>query len=178
MAESRAAIRYAKAILDIAQANNNADKVLADMNSVTASVKESKELKDFLENPVVNGQTKFAALSEIFASVQNETKGLFQLLLANKRFEILPSIAKQFVSLYNEANGIESAVVTTAVPLTSDLEVKVLAKVKEFSNKQVTLTNVVDPSIIGGFVLRIGDKQYNASVANRLQQLKREFSNN
>jgi F-type H+-transporting ATPase subunit delta len=178
MAESRAAIRYAKAILEIAQDNNNADKVLADMNSVALSVKESQELKDFLDNPVVNGQVKLVALTEIFASAQNETKGLFQLLLANKRFEILPSIARQFVSLYNEANGIELAVVTTAVPLSSDLEVKVLAKVREFSNKQVTLTNVVDPSIIGGFVLRMGDKQYNASVANRLQQLKREFSNN
>lgn len=178
MAESRAAIRYAKAILDIAQANNNADKVLVDMNSVFQTVKGSKELKDFLENPTASGQTKFNALSEIFAAVQNETKGLFQLLLANKRFEILPAIANQFQSLYNEANGIESAIVTTAVPLTSELEVKVLAKVKEFSNKSVTLTNVVDPDIIGGFVLRIGDKQYNASVANRLQQLKREFSNN
>ncbi len=178
MAESRAAIRYAKAILEIAQDNNNADKVLADMNSVALSVKESQELKDFLDNPVVNGQVKLVALTEIFASAQNETKGLFQLLLANKRFEILPSIARQFVSLYNEANGIELAVVTTAVPLSSDLEVKVLTKVREFSNKQVTLTNVVDPSIIGGFVLRMGDKQYNASVANRLQQLKREFSNN
>lgn len=178
MAESRAAIRYAKAILEIAQDNNNADKVLADMNSVTLSVNGSQELKDFLDNPVVNGQVKFVALNEIFASVQNETKGLFQLLLANKRFDILPSITRQFVSLYNEANGIELAVVTTAVPLSSDLEVKVLAKVREFSSKQVTLTNVVDPSIIGGFILRIGDKQYNASVSNRLQQLKREFSNN
>ena len=177
MANSRAAIRYAKAILDIANANNKANAVLSDMNSITATVKESNELQNFLASPVIGGQVKFNALSEVFASAQTETKGLFQLLLNNKRFEILPEIAKQFQGLYNEVNGIEDAVVTTAVPLTADLETKVLAKVKEFSSKKVTLTNIVDESIIGGFVLRIGDKQYNASVANRLQQLKREFSN-
>ncbi|MEZ4852985.1 ATP synthase F1 subunit delta [Flavobacterium sp.] len=178
MANSRAAIRYAKAILDIATANNSADAVLSDMNSITKAVNDSKELQTFLANPVISGQLKFNALAEVFASVQSETKGLFQLLLTNKRFEILPEIANQFQNLYNDKNGIEDAVVTTAIPLTSDLETKVLAKVKEFSNKKVTLTNVIDPEIIGGFVLRIGDKQYNASVANRLQQLKREFSNN
>ena len=178
MAESRAAVRYAKAILDLAQVNNNADKVLSDMNSVLLSVKESKELRNFLENPVVKGQTKHNALTEIFSSSQNETKGLFQLLLDNKRFEILPAIAKQFQALYNEANNIENAIVTTAVPLTGELETKVLSKIKEFSTKNVTISNVVDESIIGGFILRIGDKQYNASVANKLQQLKREFTNN
>ncbi len=178
MAGSRAAVRYAKAILEIAQDNANAENVLNDMNSIVASAKESKELSLFLQNPIVKGEVKYNAIAEIFASAQNETKGLFQLLLANKRFDILPAIATQYENLYNEANGIETAVVTTAVPLSGDLETKVLAKIKEFSDKKVTLTKVVNPEIIGGFILRIGDKQYNASVANRLQQLKREFSNN
>ena len=59
---------------------------------------------------------------------------------------------------------------------TADLEAKVLAKIATFSDKKITLQNIVDPSIIGGFILRMGDKQYNASVENRLQNLKREFS--
>jgi F-type H+-transporting ATPase subunit delta len=74
-------------------------------------------------------------------------------------------------------NGIEVAKVTTAFPITPDLEAKVLAKIKEFSTSKITIENIIDPSIIGGFILRIGDQQYNASVANRLQELKREFSN-
>jgi F-type H+-transporting ATPase subunit delta len=53
----------------------------------------------------------------------------------------------------------------------------VLAKIKEFSSSKIALINIVDPKIIGGFILRIGDKQYNASVANSLQALKRELSN-
>ncbi|HRV54460.1 MAG TPA: F0F1 ATP synthase subunit delta, partial [Mangrovimonas sp.] len=67
---------------------------------------------------------------------------------------------------------------TTAVPMTNDLEIKVLAKVKELTPKSVELHNVIDESILGGFILRIGDKQYNASIANKLNKLRREFSLN
>ena len=173
---SRAAIRYAKAILDIATVNNNASAVNNDMKVIVASVNGSQELKDFLVNPIIKGDTKFNAVKEISASVQNETNGLFQLLLANKRFEILPAIASQFNTLFDEVSGVETAVVTTAFPITPEIEIQVLNKIKEFSSNSITIKNVVDESIIGGFVLRIGDKQYNASVANKLQQLKREFS--
>jgi F-type H+-transporting ATPase subunit delta len=147
------------------------------MKSIVAAVAESEELKNFLASPVVKGDVKISALSEIFASVQSETKGLFRLLLENKRFEILPEVASQYNALFDEMNGVETAKVTTAFPLTPELEAKVLAKIKEFSNKTITLVNTVDPSILGGFVLRIGDKQYNASIANRLRELKRELSN-
>ena len=174
---SRAAIRYAKAILDIANSNGKAANVNEDMKSIVAAVVESAELKEFLSNPTVKGDVKVAALSEVFASVQSETKSLFRLLLENKRFEILPAVASQYNQLFDELNGVEVAKVTTAFPITPELEAKVLAKIKEFSNKSVTIVNIVDESIIGGFILRIGDKQYNASVANSLQTLKRELLN-
>ena len=174
---SRAAIRYAKAILDIASTNNNAVAVNADMKSVFATIKGNQELKDFLNNPVVKGEMKQNALLEIFPSIQNESKGLFQLLLANKRFEILQPIASQYNLLFDIASGIETAIVTTAVSLTPELETLVMSKLKEFSNKTITIKNVIDVNIIGGFIIRIGDKQYNASVANKLQQLKQEFTN-
>jgi F-type H+-transporting ATPase subunit delta len=99
------------------------------------------------------------------------------LLKENKRFEILAEIARQYNAQHDVLNGIEVAKVTTAFPITPDLEAKVLAKIKEFSTSKITIENIIDPSIIGGFILRIGDQQYNASVANRLQELKREFSN-
>lgn len=176
MASTRAAIRYAKAILDMSQANNNTAYVAKDMMSIVNAVKDSKELKDFLQSPIIKGEIKYASLEQIFASAQKETKGLFQLLLTNKRFELLPIIASDFNALVNELNGVEIAKVTTAFPITADLEAKVLAKIKEFSNKTITLENIVDESIIGGFILTMGDQQYNASVASRLQNLKREFS--
>ena len=176
MAGTRAAIRYAKAILEIAQANNNTANVANDMNSIVNAVKDSKELKNFLQSPIIKGEVKYSSLVEIFAAAQKETKSLFKLLLTNKRFELLPNIASDFQALVNELNGVEIAKVTTAFPLTAELEAKVLAKIKEFSNKTITIENIVDESIIGGFILTMGDQQYNASVASRLQNLKREFS--
>lgn len=174
---SRAAIRYAKAILETAVSSGNAIKVNDDMKSIFASISNSQELSDFLSSPIISSELKMNALSEVFASVQAETKMLFKLLQENKRFEILEPIATQFNALFDQMNGVEVAKVTTAFPITADLESKVLAKIATISDKKITIENIVDPSIIGGFVLRIGDKQYNASVANRLQELKRELSN-
>ena len=174
---SRAAIRYAKAILDIAQTSGKAEAVNNDMKSIVTAVAESTELKDFLVSPVIKMDVKKSALSEIFSNIQAETKSLFHLLFENKRFEILESIAKEYNRLFDESNGVEVAKVTTAFPITSELETKVLAKIAEFSNKKITIENTVDSSIIGGFILRVGDQQYNASVASKLSELKREFAN-
>jgi len=174
---SRAAIRYAKAILDIAQTSGKADAVNNDMKSIVIAVSESTELKDFLASPIIKMEVKKSALSEIFSSVQSETKSLFHLLYENKRFEILASIATEYNKLFDESNGVEVATVTTAFPITPELETKVLAKIAEFSKNKITIENIINPAIIGGFILRVGDQQYNASVASKLSELKREFSN-
>lgn len=174
---SRAAIRYAKAILETAVSSGKANQVNDDMKSIINAVNSSADLKDFLASPIITSEVKMNVLSEVFGSVQADTKSLFRLLQENKRFEILEAIATQFNAQFDEMNGVEVAKVTTAFPITADLEAKILAKATSISTKKITIQNTVDPSIIGGFILRIGDKQYNASVSNRLQELKREFSN-
>ncbi len=177
MTGSRAAIRYAKAILETAQVTGLATEVNRDMALVAATIKDNAELTAFIGNPTVKADVKENALTEIFAGTGSLTKSLFTLLKENKRFEILGQIATHFNEQYDELNNIQEAVVTTAFPITPDLENKVKAKIKEFSDKEITIKNVVNPDIIGGFILRIGDKQFNASVANRLLTLKRELSN-
>jgi F-type H+-transporting ATPase subunit delta len=174
---SRAAIRYAKAILETAVSTGKANQVNDDMKSIITAVNSSADLKDFLASPIITSEVKMNVLSEVFGSVEEDTKSLFRLLQENKRFEILEAIATQFNAQFDEMNGVEVAKVTTAFPITADLEAKILAKATSISTKKITIQNTVDPSIIGGFILRIGDKQYNASVSNRLQELKREFSN-
>ena len=174
---SRAAIRYAKAILETAVSSGKANKVNEDMKSIIATVNSSADLKDFLASPIITSEVKMNVLSEVFGSVQADTKSLFRLLQENKRFEILEAIATQFNAQFDEMNGVEIAKVITAFPITAELEAKILAKAATISTKKLTIQNTIDPSIIGGFILRIGDKQYNASVSNRLQELKREFSN-
>ena len=173
---SRAASRYAKAILETAVSNGKANQVSDDMKSIIAAVASSNDLNQFLVSPIITSDMKLKALSEIFSSVQNETSLLFKLLQANKRFEILVAIAVQYNAQFDDMNGFEVANVTTAFPITPDLEAQILIKAATISTKKLTIHNTVDPSIIGGFILRIGDKQYNASVSNRLQELKREFS--
>ena len=177
MTGSRAAIRYAKAILDMAQTTGAAAQVSEDMALVAQTITGNTELRDFINSPTIKAAVKENALKEIFANTQTITQGLFHLLHENKRFEILGQIADQYKVQFDKANGIEVATVTTAFEMTPELETKVLAKIKELSNKQVTLKNIVDPAIIGGFILRIGDMQYNASIASRLLSLKRELSN-
>jgi F-type H+-transporting ATPase subunit delta len=177
MASTRAAIRYAKAILDLANSKGVAEAVNNDMKSIASAIDTNIELSTFIQNPTTRVEVKESALLEVFADVNGVTKGLFHLLFENKRFEILEAIALEYKKLFDESNGVEVAKVTTAIPMDAALEAKVLAKVATLSDKKITIENIVDPSIIGGFILRIGDQQYNASVANRLQVLKRELSN-
>lgn len=177
MASIRAAIRYAKAILDLANSKGVAEAVNNDMKSIATAIDTNVELSTFIQNPTTKVEVKESALLEVFADANEVTKGLFHLLFENKRFEILEAIALEYKKLFDEGNGVEVAKVTTAIPMDAALEAKVLAKVATLSDKKVTIENIVDPSIIGGFILRIGDQQYNASVANRLQVLKRELSN-
>jgi len=177
MASTRAAIRYATAILDLSKSKGVSEVVNNDMKSIASTIKGNEELSTFIQNPTIKVEVKEKALLEVFATVDNVTKGLLHLLFENKRFEILDVIAAEYSKLFDILNNVEVAKVTTAVALDAALEAKVLAKIATLSDKKITIENIVDPAIIGGFILRIGDQQYNASVANRLQILKRELSN-
>ena len=178
MAGTRAAIRYAKAILRLAQEQNNTEQVNNDMKLIVKTINDSDDLKHVLKSSVVKSDDKSKALTQIFPNLNEISSGLFDVLASNKRVDILSDVATNFNKIYDEFVGKETATVTTAVPLTNDLEIKVLAKIKELTNKAVELENIVDESILGGFILRIGDKQYNASIANQLNKLKREFTLN
>lgn len=178
MAGTRAAIRYAKAVLNLALSQGNADKVNNDMLSIAKTIAENEDLANMLENSVVKTEAKKSALLAIFPKLNTISNGLFDILITNKRIDILKDVAVKYSSLFDVHNGKEIATVTTAVPLTKALEKKVLSKVKELTSKTVELESVVDESIIGGFILRVGDKQFDASIQNKLNKLKREFTLN
>ncbi len=177
MIGSRAAKRYAKAVLSLAQDKGALDAVFADMQSVATTISSSKDLQVVLENPAIKIADKHKALLAIFSNTNDITKNLFKLLTANKRLALLQDVAVSFNGLYNESKGVQEAKVTTAIAITDTLKDKVLAKVKELTGRSAVLENVVDPAIIGGFILRVGDLQYDASIANKFRKLKRELSN-
>jgi F-type H+-transporting ATPase subunit delta len=178
MAGTRAAIRYAKAVLSLASDQNAAEAVNDDMKLIANAVAENTDLSEMLNSSVIKSEIKKSALLAVFPNINALSTGLFDVLISNKRVNILNDIAIKYSVLFDELNGKEVALVTTAIPMTDDLEMKVLAKVKELTNKAVVLENIVDESILGGFILRVGDKQYNASVSNKLNKLKREFTLN
>lgn len=178
MAGTRAAIRYAKAVLSLAIEKQVAEAINADMVLISKTLKANQELDLAIKNAVVKSEDKKAILSQVFPDANAMTLELFKVLDANKRLDLMEAVADKFSELFDIQNGKESATVTTAVAITEDVEAKVLAKIKELTNKAVTVKNIVDESILGGFILRVGDIQYNASIANKLNKLKREFTIN
>ncbi len=177
MSDSRAAIRYAKAILDLAVDKKATDAVEKDMRSVLATISESKELRDMLASPVIGSGTKKKVLTEIFKGSHAISEGLIAILVDNKRISILNEVALKYIILNEQLKGKDVAYVTTAVPMNDALENKILKQVANLTGNQVTLEHTVDEGIIGGFILRVGDLQYDASISNKLNNLKREFTN-
>jgi len=173
----RAARRYAKAVLLQASETNTAHVAFEDMQSISKTISDNSDLSEMLFNPVYNDEDKKEALHKIFREQTDITKSLISTLVANKRASLLNHVAISYIELYKEFQGIKVARVTTAVALSPELEEKVLVKVKELTGSdKVTLESTIDESVIGGFILRIGDLQYNASIANSLAKIKREFS--
>lgn len=174
---SRAAIRYAKAVLSLAQEKKATENIKKDMQSIIKTIDDNAELKMLLSSPLIKSETKLASLQEIFKNTDTITKQLFATLVDNKRADILNKVAVKYNELFDTLNNIQVATVTTAVPLDKKMSQKVMDKVKELTGNEASLKNNVDESIIGGFILRVGDLQYNASIAHRLTTLKRELSN-
>ncbi|MFT6794895.1 MAG: F-type H+-transporting ATPase subunit delta [Maribacter sp.] len=177
MSESRAAIRYAKAILDLAVDKKATDAVEKDMRSVLATISDSAELGQLVSSPVISGPKKKDILLKIFKGSHAISEGLIGMLVDNKRVSILYEVALKYIILNEQQKGKDVVYVTTAVPMDAAMEKKILKQVTNITGNKVTVENTVDESIIGGFVLRVGDLQYDASISNKLNNLKREFTN-
>ncbi len=178
MNDARAAIRYARALLDLAVENKATEGLEKDMRSVGNTIADSKELRQMLASPVIPGKTKKEALLAIFKDSHAITQGLIGMLVDNKRVAMLDEVALKYIILNEQLKGEDVAFVTTAVPMTADIEKKVLQQIALLTGNKVTLKSNVDETIIGGFVLRVGDLQYDASISNKLNNLKREFAGN
>lgn len=176
MKNNRAALRYAKAALSIALDQGTADVLEQDMVGIVELCSQNKDLIAFLDNPILSTDIKKETVSKVFTSLSDQSKRLVELLTKNNRINLLDQVAEQFIAIYQVQQGKQTVRVTTAVPLTEALEKTILSKAKELSSAKLTLSSVVDPSIIGGFILRIGDLQYNASVVQKLDTLKRELT--
>ena len=175
--QSRAAIRYAKAMYDIASEENSINEVYKDMDLVKELYGDSLDFKNLLSNSQINYQHKKKAILALIEKSNYITEKLIDLLIHNKRVSIIGDIAISFIQLYNKHNDVKEATVITASPINEDLKSMILSKINISDHKSVSLNNIIDSSIIGGFIIRFDGKEYNASVKQNLNNLKKELTN-
>ncbi len=177
MSEIQVASRYAKSLIDLAEEQNVLEKVKADIEGVVKTLRENGELRAVLANPIVSPDKKFAVLNQIFgASVEPMIMAFFKIVVNKGRSGSLYDTAKQFVEEYNVRKGIIKATVISAAPLSEKNRQEIAQVVEEATRGQVVLDAQVNPDLIGGFILKVGDKQFDTTISSRLTRLKKEFS--
>jgi F-type H+-transporting ATPase subunit delta len=173
------ATRYAKSLLQLATEKGQLEKVYADMQLVKSICEENKEFRNFLNSPIIKTDKKVAVIKEITSGKVSEiTSGFLTILTQKRRESYMSEIAKEFIAQYKQYKNIITAVITSAVGIDKTVKAKVLELVKQTTTGEVELVEKVDASLIGGFILTIGDKQVDASVSRRLNELRKTFSVN
>jgi F-type H+-transporting ATPase subunit delta len=179
MSEYRIASRYSKSLIDLAVEKNQLDDIKADMELFSKVCKENRDFVLMLNNPILESLKKAAIIKKIFkGKVQEMTSLFFDLVSRKHRESVLPEMAKVFKQLYNEHKGIITAEVTTTFKLDESLRSEVIKIVKEISGKEVELNEKVNEALIGGFLIRVGDKQIDETVQSKLNDLRRELTQN
>jgi F-type H+-transporting ATPase subunit delta len=180
MPNPRLASRYAKSVLDLAVERGQLEQVYADMLYLQQLLKASRDFLNLLRSPVVSSDKKLAVIDSVIGRNVSELTSAFTRLLVNKNREgDLPEIIVAFIKQYKEHKGIHTVKLTTAVPITDAIKNQIIDQVIKTSGMQnIEVESVVDPNIIGGFVLQTGDKLIDVSIAHDLKQVSRQFENN
>ena len=176
---SKVAKRYAKALLDYSIEKHEEDNFVQEISSLVEVVRENPDLRALLHSPIVRMEIKHKVLQEVFSQCSAILNLLIEILLENKRVSDLYDIAREYIIQYNRCKGKTTAYLTTAVELSESLKAQFVQKAIALSGgKKITLESRVEPQLIGGFILRIDDLQYNASIAHKLYGIKEQLSEN
>lgn len=176
MKTTAAAKRYAKALLDLSLEKGVVENVQADAKLMLGALEEN-ELVRLLESPIVKVDKKIAVFTELFSSKINAlTMGFIAMLATKRRENRLGDILKEFNTLYNTHKNIQKAVVISASGLDEGLRKQVYDLIKNSVKSEVELEEKIDKNLIGGFVLKMGNDQYDTSVLKTLRNLKTQLS--
>ena len=175
MKQSRAAIRYAKATYSLSLDNNLSEKVYNDMLVFIEASECDNTFNEVLHSSALDKKNKKNIILSLNPNICKISKDLINLIIDNKRLSILIDIANSFKDLYEKENNMTKAIVITALPISTEIKSIVLEKIKSISNKKVEIKNIIDASILGGFILRFEDKEYDASMISKLKKLKKEL---
>lgn len=176
MINSRASVRYAKALFEAAVESNKVETVSKDMMHIAQTVEGSNELKQLLQNTTVSSTVIKTYLDKIFSDSSSLVKSLIDVLATNKRLSLIAQIANEFDRRCQALNDTQNVTVISAVALNESSQKAIITNLEKQGLKNISLENIVDPSILGGFVLKFDDNEFDASIKNKLTRIKREFS--
>jgi F-type H+-transporting ATPase subunit delta len=180
MSVIRISSRYAKSLLDLAVERNELDVVYNDMLLCKQMV-TNRDLYMLLKSPIINATKKHAIFKSLFeGKISKMTLAFFDIIVSKGREMYLPEITAEFIQQYKKLKKISTVYLTTAAEISdeqlSEIKKKLLAT--SITEESIEFIKKVDPEIIGGYIVKIGDNLYDASVKHRLAQLKKEFLDN
>ncbi|MDR0803371.1 ATP synthase F1 subunit delta [Fluviicola sp.] len=176
MKSSKSASRYAQALLDLAIEQNKVDAIAADMKYMATVCAENRDLELMLESPVVKADKKIAVLNAVFDQFDKATASFVELIVKNGREAYLPQIAESFDAILKQYLGIIPVTLISAHRLDDKVKKEIVSKVQNFTSGTVELTEKIDADLIGGFIVRMGDDQIDASVASQMNKLKQRLT--
>lgn len=178
MSDKNVAYRYAKPIVDLANEKGVLDQVYADMQLLKDTCEENSQFMAVLRNPVIRGFKKYAILKALFADKINAlTLQLFELMGRKDREDMLYELSLVFIEIYNAQKGIQKVTVISASPLENEQKADLQAKLAQQLKKIIQITEKVDASLLGGFIIQVGDNQIiDNSVRSQLKRLKLKFA--
>lgn len=172
----RAARRYAGALFNVAVARNEADDVARNLADVTSVTTQSPELMSVLHHPRVTRERKKEILAHVFHNqVRPDVEHLLLMLVEKDRASIIPNVATEFARLLDEHQKEVNAEVVSAVPLTDTQTTQLEAQLQSATGYKVRLKARVDENILGGLIVRVGDKLIDASVVTQLSQIRNKL---
>lgn len=179
MSNQRVASRYAKSIMELSLEKGRLEEVHSDFDRLTALAVGNFEFAVVLKNPVISSEKKLNILKALFTDADPITLSFFDIVSRKNREEILLDVAKEFESQYNLHRSIQVAELTTTFAIDDQLKSEFEAVVKEISGKEsVQLVEKINPDLIGGYILKVNDRQVDESLSSKLRQLKAQFSTN
>lgn len=181
MSNQRVAYAYAKSLMDLAIERGELETVYQDFLHLADLARSNRDLELAMRSPIISSEKKLAILKALFEKrgATKSTLSFFEIISRKGREEVLADIAREFQVLYRIHNSIQLAEVTTTIPLDDKLRTEFTKIVKEISGmKEVKLTEKINPELIGGFILRVNDRQLDESLSSKLRALKVEFSQN
>jgi F-type H+-transporting ATPase subunit delta len=176
MSHSKVAARYAKSLYTLTQTQGNTDAVLADMVLYYNTLKENRNLALTIKSPIIPGSKKQNILDGVFGkNFQQITLGFVRLVVAKGREKYLSDIAKAYIQEDKKQKGIRDCEIISAIPLSEDLRKSLTLEAEKLAGGKVDITEKVDSSIIGGYILKVQDLQWDASVKTNLSKIREQI---